>query len=308
MPVEERDEAFIRDQNIFRRNALQLVNKMLKMSTLKTSSLVDEFLHSIFFLGTLTFPSLSPEDIFQNDQEILDVLKELYPRPFTLYSSQLPRRSPFSCVLDMVVHLCGPDKESIQDKLHELVSNVKQNDNSKILFSRTLCVSSVSGTRRHYGVSMSTSRTPARQIMIASGCLRYWEDCVAAAVMSYCPQTKKKNYFDGTFQLPAEVSCEAFDILNKEPKAPCLSCKHMFFNLVEPTKTDKIFPYGNCAEPESLSNLFKNEENVKKQVEEFINGRDNNRARAKKDVICNLTGVLKQNSGFTWDTNYYSPQ
>ncbi len=46
-------------------------------------------------------PPNTPEDIV-TDVDILNALKEIYPRPFALCSSQLPRRSPMSCVLDMV--------------------------------------------------------------------------------------------------------------------------------------------------------------------------------------------------------------
>ena len=60
-----------------------------------------QILHSIFFLGKINDPQHPPESIV-TDAEMLENLKNTYPRPFDHYSSQLPKRSPFSCVLDMV--------------------------------------------------------------------------------------------------------------------------------------------------------------------------------------------------------------
>ncbi|XP_015811156.3 uncharacterized protein [Nothobranchius furzeri] len=306
---------FFKEQNLFRANAYQLIVEMEDMSNLTdgdTSFLVDEILHSIFFMGKITYLSFSPEDIFHGDEKFLDYMREMYPRPFDLYSSQIPNRSPFSCVLDMVVRLSGPQEKAssqnnlqeIQNKLRELISKLKQRDNSKMLFSTTLCVSSVSGSSKYYGVSMSTHRKPARQIMVAAGCLSYWDDCVAAAVMSYCPQKRRKSYFDGTFQLPADVRCEAFSIEGQRMMVPCRSCNNLFNLETTETKTN---PYGNCAETESLSNLLKKEERVKQQVQRCVSERVNDRERAERDVLKQLKQILKPYSGFTWDNSYYRP-
>ncbi|MEQ2234869.1 hypothetical protein ILYODFUR_035809, partial [Ilyodon furcidens] len=86
-----------------------------------TSELVDEILHSIFFLGEINRPAFSPRQLLDDDEDLLDCLMEAYPEPFRLYSSQLPRRSPFSCVLDMVVYLEGQENEdAIRTTLREI--------------------------------------------------------------------------------------------------------------------------------------------------------------------------------------------
>lgn len=68
-------------------------------------SLCEQMLHGIFFLGNLWEniweKSLSPGDII-DDKILLKTLKKDYPRPFQCYKTHLPKRSPFSCVLDMV--------------------------------------------------------------------------------------------------------------------------------------------------------------------------------------------------------------
>lgn len=61
-----------------------------------------QILHSIFFLGAINTPRFFPGDIVSHDQHMLDALRRCYPGPFRCCSSELPKRSPFSCVLDMV--------------------------------------------------------------------------------------------------------------------------------------------------------------------------------------------------------------
>ncbi|XP_073318907.1 uncharacterized protein [Pagrus major] len=126
----------------------------------------DLILHSIFFLGEINKPRYIPKEIVSDD-EMLNALRDHYPGPFKCYSSQLPKRSPFSCVLDM--------KNTAEDSV------------------------------RYYGVSMSTSgRNPGR-IIVAVCCLSTWDSHVADAVMTYYPSKKrKKPYFDGTIRLPEQ--------------------------------------------------------------------------------------------------------
>ncbi|XP_039976987.1 uncharacterized protein LOC120786001 isoform X2 [Xiphias gladius] len=101
-----RREEFLKTQEPLRRNAFRIIKAMLDWcnQTPGSKHFVDEMLHSIFFLGKVNNAPYTPESIVGNE-EILDNLKEKYPGPFKFYSTQLPRRSPFSCVMDMV--RCG---------------------------------------------------------------------------------------------------------------------------------------------------------------------------------------------------------
>ncbi|XP_013874184.1 uncharacterized protein LOC106524771 [Austrofundulus limnaeus] len=293
----------------FLENAFLLIVKMLEMEVEieeDTSELVDELLHSIFFLGRLTYQFFLPERIFEGS-DLLDDLMSNYPNAFELYMSHVPRRSPFSCVLDMIVHLIGQENvELIKEELGQLSSTLVQNDNSKILNSTMVCISWAESVR-YYGVSMSTHHKPGRQIVIAASCLNFWDDCVADAVMTYCPQKKKKKYFDGTIRLPAEVRCEAFNIRERRSMPPCVSCSDLFG--LQTTETENKSPYGNCAEAESLSKLFKNE-NVKERVQRSDNWNKQDRTRAEQDVLRHLKQVLKNNQHFEWNNkeiNFYIP-
>lgn len=73
----------------------------MSLVTLSKCVFPQQILHSIFFLGKINKIPFSPEEII-SDGDILKALKKKIPRPFQFYLTQLPRRSPFSCVLDMV--------------------------------------------------------------------------------------------------------------------------------------------------------------------------------------------------------------
>ncbi|XP_041867242.1 uncharacterized protein LOC121656283 isoform X1 [Melanotaenia boesemani] len=303
-------EDYLEDEEVFRRNAYLLIEKMVELSNRTredTSMLVDEILHSIFFLGHIIFPPCSLKSLLDDDDEIYEHLNDRYPEPFIRYSSQLPRRSPLSCVLDMIVHLIQQENEAgIIVQIKALTRKLMDKTKSKILFSTTLCISRTSSSVRYYGVSMSTFGRPAGKIMVAASCLcSTWDDYVADAVMTYYPSKEKKPYFDGTFQLPSNVTCQAVNISSGERMNPCRSCGNLFGLHTESTQK---WAYGNCAEVESVSKLLKNEKQVRDQVQPRSNlFTEEGRQRAKECVLKDLKNLLK-NVGFEWDNNFYTPQ
>nr|XP_040044752.1 uncharacterized protein LOC120826469 isoform X34 [Gasterosteus aculeatus aculeatus] len=169
-----------------------------------TTHLLDEMLHSIFFLGKVNEPTFSPERILLDD-EMLRELKEFFPQAFELFSTHLPRRSPFSCVLDMIVLLKereGEGEVEILSGLRELILGLKLG-NSRELISSTLCVShrtDIDDPDKYYGVSMAAPSAIApkkkspfpRRFVIAASCLYYWDDYVAGAVLTYYSKKEKK--------------------------------------------------------------------------------------------------------------------
>lgn len=300
-----REEEFLEEGDLFRRNAILIIMEMVELSPRHPSVFVDEVLHSIFFLGRIKSPPYSPQSIL-NDEEMLNKLKGRYPRPFVYFSSQLPRRSPFSCVLDMTVQLTGENKEKeIMRKLQKLIVEMKKNE-AKDLISSTICVSQSNMTQdsaRYYGVSMSTSGRPPGQIIIAAACLSNWDSYVADAVMTYYPQKVKKTYFDGTIKLPLQVTCHAYNLSKGELMPPCKSCGNLFGLATDDTR---VWPYGNCAEAESISNLLKKEPWVRGQVRQT----SGNREKAKQNVLAELKKILGQlpMNRFQWDGSYYTTQ
>ncbi|XP_078100375.1 uncharacterized protein LOC144513238 [Sander vitreus] len=287
----------------FRSNAFLIINTMLELNSERPTVLVDEILHSIFFLGKINDPQHPPESIV-TDAEMLEGLKNTYPRPFVHYSSQMPKRSPFSCVLDMIVLLTGEEKEEeIKEKVREITKQLRRGK-TRPLISSTICVSQIPNSDRYYGVSMSTSGPKPGRIMVAASCLSSWDKYVAGAVMTYPPNKAKKRCFDGTMRLPENVRCEASNILQGTPLPPCRSCKNLFFK----TDVTKEWPYGHCAEVESLSNLFRNVEEVREQARPTsANSTEENRLRAEESVKTELRRLLEEHN-FTWDGEYFTPQ
>lgn len=152
---------------------------------------------------------------------------------------------------------------------------------------------------------MSTAgRNPGR-ILVAASCLSIWDSYVAGAVMTYCAKNEKKTYFDGTIKLPEYVRCQAFSLSQGSEMLPCKSCANLFgFTESGP----KEWPYGNCAEAESVSNLLKNEREVKENARPTSETcTEANRQRAKESVLKELTDCLRMLK-FNWDQTFYTPQ
>lgn len=206
-----------------------------------------------------------------------------------------------NCNLFQIVLQKKPEDENqIKQCLKDLVDSL---DNS-FLVSSTICVSESNTSPKYYGVSMSTTGPNAGKIVIAASCLSYWDDYVAGAVMTYYPKKQKKPYFDGTIELPACVTCKAYGIRNGQTMDPCRSCGNLFGLQ---TNCQKEWPYGNCAEDESLSNLLKKERDVREKViSQPYQQRD--RDEAKDDVLKDLKTVLKTIQFKTWDGEFYRAQ
>ncbi|XP_023815810.1 uncharacterized protein LOC111948207 [Oryzias latipes] len=303
---EEKQIEYLSDGEVFRRNAFILITTMVDLNNLTrqdTSMLVDEILHCLFFLGLINSPPFSPRNLLGDDDDTLEYLENEYPEPFRLYSTQLPRRSPFSCLLDMVVRLYGQEKEDlIKDRLQTVVLQMKERTSSQILFSSTICVSQMCDSCRYYGVSMSTRGRPAGEILVAASCFGYWHRLASDAVMTYYPDKQKKLYFSRNIQLPSNVKCEAFNISEGRPMDPCRSCSDLFgLNTTE----RKRWAHGGCAEVESLSNLFKEESQVMEQLRPEENVPEENRRRAKMRVFNYLKQELKKFDKFKWDGKIY---
>lgn len=201
--------------------------------------------------------------------------------------------------------MIGQEKENeIINRLRNLILKLKEEDATDLI-SSTICVSQTPKSVRYYGVSMSTAgRNPGR-VMIAASCLSTWDSYVAGAVMTYCPKREKKTYFDGTIKLPENVRCQAFSLSKGGQMLPCKSCANLFgFTISEP----KEWPYGNCAEAESVSNLLKNEQEVKENARPTSETcTEANRQRAEESVLKDLTDCLRM-LNFKWDKTFYTPQ
>ncbi|CAB1350856.1 unnamed protein product, partial [Coregonus sp. 'balchen'] len=211
-------------------------------------------LHSIFFLGNIHVPTCPPEIIL--GENVLKIVKTKFPKPLESYSTELPRRTPFSCLLDMVVTL-NEDEGDIKDHLSNLITELGLDGDYKLIAS-TICVSNyIEDQDRergyYYGASLSSTGLVARKLLIASSCLHTWHPYVSLAVMKREPVKCET------------VRCRAFsvDSIHTE-KPPCKACcKLLNLKHAGPPTGNNI--YGNCAEVESLSKLLWNTESPRNE-------------------------------------------
>lgn len=163
---------------------------------------------------------------------------------------------------------------------------------------------------------MSTSGSLAGKIMVAASCCSSWHDYVAGAVMTYIPNKAKDPNIGGTIKLPENMRCEAFSLSNGRKMPPCKSCRTLFSlpmtnTLNDDSTSEQGYPIGNCAEVESLSNLFKGQRKDKKKIEvQPASESWENDEKILKNVepylnsLLNLEEVKKV---FKWDKTFYSP-
>ncbi|XP_015211396.2 uncharacterized protein [Lepisosteus oculatus] len=257
-----------------------------------------EVLHCIFFLGHIHEMPINPKTFFQNDR-LFQIFKRQFPEPFEHYSTHLPKRTPFSILLDMVSKVKGhTDHRTILSQVEEVKKKLteKSKDNQFVnnysLTASVICMSYFCTPEKgfNYGASLSCSGKVETKIMIALSCIKTWNDAVAHAV---CHAKK-----GGFIKFPDGVTCQAYIYDLKSgyniEKAPCKKCHGMFRNvnfLPPPSEWPKgqDWQYGNCAETESLSHLLNTEQNVRNAIKAFkthevIINREEIVQEAKKNV------------------------
>lgn len=196
-------------------------------------------------------------------------------------------------------------EDEILRSLQELTSNLNEKRATEII-SSTVCVTQpnkASNSTRYYGVSMSTSGKYPGRVVVAAACLNNWEEYVADAVMTYYPNQEKNPDFDGTFKLPDQVRCQAFNLSTLKEMPPCKSCANLFGFT---NHSNRLWAYGNCAENESISNLLKNEKEVKNRVQFSAPFNEVHKNKAKKSMENNLMEYLEKMK-FKWYGDFYTP-
>ncbi|XP_060721765.1 uncharacterized protein LOC132842857 [Tachysurus vachellii] len=243
--------------------ACSLICKTMKMTekNYRLLDYMDEMLHSIFFLGYIHKLRLAPETFFKGTETVTGA-KEMFPRPFEMYKSHLPTRTPFSILLDMM-EIIHDTEENILTKLQKLLEKLKfppplhkpgnTYEQFYSLESTVICVCYLdSDPQRYYGASLSCRKGNAKRILIDVSCLKTWHELVSHAVMSFYPEGPG----DG-ITFPTSVKCQAYfrDSNGYNKRGPCYKC-HQLFNLRDPDPGKGDHPYGNCAEAECLSKLL----------------------------------------------------
>ncbi|XP_062342826.1 uncharacterized protein LOC134040764 [Osmerus eperlanus] len=306
-----RAEEYLQANNSFRHNAFKFIEFMIESGC--PDIYIDEIIHSILFLGHILYletgiQEYTPKIVLD---DMYDEIKSLFERPMVCYKTELPKRTPFSCVLDMFVHRYGTDNEQqIVTTLGEQVKELKLMDGYS-LSSSTICVSQYLKGKKYYGASMSSTGRTAGKIMIAVSCLHTWHKSVSDAVMSYFPGKSRRNDFKGTFELPDSVSCRAYSLRNGEDIPPCKSCRNLFgLTTTDTTNSDNQFVYGNCAEAESVSRLLTGEQDVASVIARQVEASPLYNTTRRKHVVSQVPNQLPNLNNFKGVLGffvYYNP-
>ncbi|XP_071231527.1 uncharacterized protein [Salvelinus alpinus] len=287
----ERAEDF-RSEDGFQTNAAKIICGVVELcanhENMHIITLAEEMLHSIFFLGNIHVRKCSPEMILSSG--MLERVRKVFPRPLASYSTKLPRRTPFSCLLDMVVTLRTEEdtEDDIKNHLSNLITRLGLVGDHNLI-AATICVSYYTDDQHkpmfhYYGASLSSTGYKERKILIASSCVHTWHHYVSLAVMEKTPVT---------FIRP--VRCRAFsvDSIHTE-KPPCKPCRELFkLEHADPPTGNNI--YGNCAEVESLSKLLWNEDERLRRVRD--------RTGIKTKAIKTLSNRLKEFGLVSYDAD-----
>ncbi|MGH0132242.1 UNVERIFIED_CONTAM: hypothetical protein FKN15_049479 [Acipenser sinensis] len=177
--------------------------------------------------------------------------------------------------------------------------------NHYTLEATVICICHYERTDNFYGASLSCKGKDEQKIMLSLSCLETWNAAVAHAV----------SLADdgGVIKLPQTVICKAFKRnwgtgrYYGEP--PCSKCITIFQGAsFEPChrETDKepTWPYGHCAETESLSKLLNAEQALCQQVEIL-----NNTTNLERDAVVhkakNTLVSLLQGKNFVLNGNEF---
>ncbi|KAK1163763.1 hypothetical protein AOXY_G15660 [Acipenser oxyrinchus oxyrinchus] len=277
-----------------------------------------EVLHCIFFLGNIHKLKIKPIEFFARDVGLQ--MKKMFPDPFEKYHTHLPTRTPFSILLDAIVRIKGShNQKEVMDCLSTFLQDLKVPKpnsstnkywNHYTLEATVICICHYERTvvekrDNFYGASLSCKGKDEQKIMISLSCLETWNAAVAHAV------SLADN--GGVIKLPQTVICRAFKRnwgtgrYYGEP--PCSKCINIFQGAsFEPChrKTDKepTWPYGHCAETESLSKLLNAEQALCQQVEIL-----NNTTNLERDAVVhnakNTLVSLLQGKNFVLNGNEF---
>ncbi|XP_021270930.1 uncharacterized protein LOC110407496 [Numida meleagris] len=275
---EERDKSHLKiSGNLFIKQFLHLLTKRQLAEDIKTQYM-EKVLHAVFFFGRLHKRQMRPNDFLE--PSTLQTLQAKYPQSFQQYGTHLPSLTPYSILLQFGNEVVGcSTQEEMESFLREFNSAVQtamqQQEHimkpSNFIFRAAIVSYSFyrepqnkAGFPLFYGASLSCSGEAEREIMISILCLRTWHKAVAFAVYH--------GLDDLAIVFPDEVQCRAFCYSNGafKEKPPCVKCKKMYHVDFQPsvgdTREDVQWPYGNCAENESLSKLLQGVPGLQEKV------------------------------------------
>ncbi|KAM4691131.1 uncharacterized protein WCC33_015983 [Rhinophrynus dorsalis] len=268
---EEQRENIVTSGNLFIRGFTKVLKDTPEFPEQLKAEYLQRVLHSIFFFGHINRPPVSPKEFIA--PALLQALKNKFPKPFEEYNTHLPKQTPYSILLEyMATALNSEDPDVFVNQLvrvnvlfwklkgeegNQPVANDFAFSASVIAYSCYKDKETNTALQMAYGSSISCKGKVPRQVMIAISALHVWDKAIAYAVC--CGGNSPVITF------PKQIHCYAYQfncykrMYKKIP--PCTKCDQIFKDVQFNPSYSKCnkkeeWPYGNCAETESLSKLL----------------------------------------------------
>ncbi|MGH0145683.1 UNVERIFIED_CONTAM: hypothetical protein FKN15_006053 [Acipenser sinensis] len=222
-------------------------------------------------------------NIYAYEDEVLhqvaDSLKDIFERGLKFPGTKIYNYAEF--VETKVVNI-SQNEEQVKSHLLNIFNNLKIKSSGNKYYSyytleaTVICITHYEKakgekTDTFYGASLSCRGDLEKKLMIQLSCLKTWNSAVAYAV-SFAQE-------GGAVQFPSEVICRSFKRhwteRNYYGVPPCKNCTSLFQKITfihrdknnESAETNEPpWPYGNCAETESLSKLLTADAELQVQV------------------------------------------
>ncbi|XP_048847173.1 uncharacterized protein LOC125717864 isoform X2 [Brienomyrus brachyistius] len=280
----------LNSSKVFIKESLKFIKSVMTKTNLSQERgrrYIKEILHSIFFIGYINKPPINPRDILETD--LHSKLFEKFPDVFQLYETQLPRRPPFSVLLEVVVETTGDRSVTaileVLQKLNDDMIIRRSEGNfcgNDFCFGATVVSCSYfqrggQKTQNYFGASVSCKGRKATRIFICLACIETWNDNVTHAVCLAAEHHRSIRLPDAVYSMAYQV-CRVREGENYShmytPLLPCSLCQNIFQNVTfSPPATagqDKAsWNYGNCAECEAISNLLNGEITVNEEAQQL---------------------------------------
>ncbi|XP_039766977.1 uncharacterized protein LOC100680859 isoform X2 [Ornithorhynchus anatinus] len=224
---------------------------------------LEKVLHSLLVLGYIQEPEVQPKELFEG---LFSELRKDFPEAFEKYKTLIPRQTPYAFLVDFLEQVNRFDTEQVLEDLerfHRYLLKTKVDPKSVNYFlASTVSVSFYTDdrgrrSRPFFGCSIACKGKAARFVVIRAASLGRWPQEVALAVWTFSHGQKWSVTF------PGKVISTAYKWNGDRfvPSVPCSRCHEMFpdvdFEPPPPSVEVKAsWPYGNCAEADSLGKLL----------------------------------------------------
>ncbi|KAG5260514.1 hypothetical protein AALO_G00308500 [Alosa alosa] len=151
--------------------------------------------------------------------EVAKILRKDFDTAIEGSQNQLPRRTPFSCLLDMIVQVEGKEFATLK-KASEIFQKINTKSKNQ-LTGKKICITYCEENKQifSFGASIMHAENKYKEIWIFLSCLHTWHPHVSYAVMKCSRKETREKTFPGL-----QASITAYDINTSDEENPCDVC------------------------------------------------------------------------------------